>query len=77
MRHAYKIIALAGVISFTAVSHSQSLGDVAREQRQKQAKDAHPAQKVVTNEDIPESPEAISTTSISDEHDATPAAPSF
>ena len=71
MRHACKIIALAGVISFATGSHAQSLGDVAREQKQKQAKDAHAARKVVTNEDIPESAEPVSTTSVSDE----PAAP--
>ena len=43
------------------VSYGQSLGDVAREQRQKQQakdKDTPAAHKVVTNEDIPESPEA-------------------
>jgi hypothetical protein len=76
MRHAYKIIALAGVILFVvAASQAQSLGDVAREQKQKQAKDPHATRKVVTNEDIPESPEAVSTTSVSDEHETTPAAP--
>jgi len=77
MRNAYKIIALAGVILFVAAaSQAQSLGDVAREQKQKQAKDAHAARKVVTNEDIPESAEAVSTTSVStDEHETTPAAP--
>src|SRR5277367_1683371 len=72
MRQACKIIAIAGLISFATASYAQSLGDVAREQRQKQAKDAHPVHKVVTNEDIPESPEAVSTTSVSDEP-ATPA----
>jgi hypothetical protein len=74
MRRACKIIAIAVVISFAvAASHAQSLGDVAREQRQKQAKDAHTAHKVVTNEDIPEQPESVSTTSVStDEHETTP-----
>ena len=76
MRHAYRIIAIAGVISFAvAASHAQSLGDVAREQRQKQAKDAHAPRKVVTNEDIPESAEPVSTTSVSDERETPPAAP--
>jgi hypothetical protein len=36
-----------------AGSYGQSLGDVAREQRQKQAKDAHTERKVLTNEDLP------------------------
>ena len=71
MRQACKTLAIVGFISFAVASHAQSLGDVAREQRQKQAKDARPVHKVVTNEDIPESPEATSTTSVTDE----PAAP--
>jgi hypothetical protein len=75
MRQACKIIAIIGLISFTVTSRAQSLGDVAREQRQKQAKDTHTERKVVTNEDIPESPEATSTTSVSDEPETTPAAP--
>jgi hypothetical protein len=77
MRQACKILAFIGIISFGAAIHAQSLGDVAREQRQKQAqvKDAHPIHKVVTNEDIPESPEATSTTFVDDEHDTAPAAP--
>jgi anionic cell wall polymer biosynthesis LytR-Cps2A-Psr (LCP) family protein len=66
MRQACKILAFIGLISLAAACHAQSLGDVAREQRQKQAKDAH-LHKVVTNEDIPESPEATSTTSVNDE----------
>jgi len=46
---------------------SQSLGDVARQQRQKQqAKDAHSAHKVVTNEEIPESPDASGSSSDND-----------
>ena len=58
-----------------SASHAQSLGDVAREQRQKQAKDTHAERKVVTNEDIPEREEQLSTTSVStDEHEA-PAPP--
>ena len=44
---------------FTCASYGQSLGDVAREQRQKQqAKGPKAAPKVVTNEEIPESPDA-------------------
>ncbi len=49
---------------FTCASYGQSLGDVAREQRQKQqAKDPKAAPKVVTNEEIPESPEASTDSS--------------
>ena len=45
-------------------SYGQSLGDVAREQRQKQqAKDPKAAVKVVTNDEIPESPGASSSSS--------------
>jgi len=77
MRPASKAIALIAVVLFiVAASHGQSLGDVAREQRQKQGKTSHATRKVVTNEDIPEHPEAISTTSTStDECDGAPAAP--
>jgi predicted RNase H-like nuclease (RuvC/YqgF family) len=51
---------LAGlVVSLGALSSGQSLGDVAREQRQKQqAKKAQVTPKVVTNEDMPEHPES-------------------
>ena len=49
---------------FTCASYGQSLGDVAREQRQKQqAKDPKAAPKVVTNEEIPESPDASTDSS--------------
>lgn len=43
------------------VGYGQSLGDVAREQRQKQQANAQPAPKVITNEDIPASSEADSS----------------
>jgi predicted RNase H-like nuclease (RuvC/YqgF family) len=77
MRPAHKIVAVLGVVlSIVAASHGQSLGDVARAQRQKQAKDAHATRKVITNEDIPEHEESVSTTSISpDEHDTAPGSP--
>jgi hypothetical protein len=46
------------------MSYAQSLGDVARQQRQKQqAKDLHATRKVVTNEEIPESPDASPSSS--------------
>lgn len=77
MRRAHRIIAVIGMVLFVvASSGGQSLGDVARAQREKQAKDAHSDRKVVTNEDIPEHPEEISSTSVStDEHESTPADP--
>jgi predicted RNase H-like nuclease (RuvC/YqgF family) len=55
MRHAYKALVLGGLaLSLCGFSFGQSLGDVAREQRQKQqSKDNKPAPKVITNEDIP------------------------
>jgi len=77
MRKAHKIVAVIGIVLFVvAASYGQSLGDVAREQRQKQAKDAHATHKVVTNEDIPEQAEPVSSTSVStDEHDTAPSPP--
>jgi hypothetical protein len=45
-------------------SYGQSLGDVARQQRQKQqARDPKATPKVVTNDEIPESPDASSSSS--------------
>jgi predicted RNase H-like nuclease (RuvC/YqgF family) len=56
MRHVSKTAILAVVLmSVAAPGYAQSLGDVAREQRQKQQSKAAPA-KVLTNEDIPEQP---------------------
>lgn len=61
------------VLLVVAGSYGQSLGDVARQQRQKQAKDGHAARKVVTNEEIPESPESVASGSTSvEEHDGSP-----
>lgn len=57
MRQSFRIVGgIAGlVLLLIGVSQCQSLGDVAREQRQKQqAKKDKPAAKVVTNEDLPE-----------------------
>jgi hypothetical protein len=52
------------LVVLTCASQAQSLGDVAREQRQKQqTKDAHAPHKVVTNEEIPESPDASTDSS--------------
>jgi hypothetical protein len=59
------------ILLFTCASYGQSLGDVAREQREKQqAKDPKSAAKVVTNDEIPESPDASSSSS--DDADAGP-----
>jgi len=61
-----------------AAGHAQSLGDVAREQRQKQqSKTAHAPAKVVTNEDIPEHPESSSDgSSTADQRSGSSQAPS-
>ncbi len=80
---AHKIVALTGAILFVAASsYGQSLGDVAREQRQQQAKnakdakDAHATRKVLTNEDLPASPEPAPTTSVTtDQHNTAPRSP--
>jgi hypothetical protein len=56
----YKQVYLPVILVLLAsVNLAQSLGDVARQQRQKQqAKDPNAAHKIVTNEEIPESPDA-------------------
>ena len=49
-----KSVTLAGLVLLSASLSAQSLGDVARAQRQKQSdKTASPLHKVITNEDIP------------------------
>jgi hypothetical protein len=77
MRQAHRIVSvLAAVVFVVEASYGQSLGDVARQQREKQAKVAHVDRKVLTNEDIPQSAEAVSSTSTStEEEDTAPAAP--
>jgi len=53
MGQAFRIV-LATML-LVGLSYGQSLGDIARENRQKhQAKDAPTAKKVITNEDLPE-----------------------
>jgi hypothetical protein len=75
MRRPHKIVAAIVVVLFVvAGSYGQSLGDVAREQRQKQPKDAHATRKVLTNEDMPDRPEE-STSTVTDEHDTAPPSP--
>jgi seryl-tRNA synthetase len=56
MRSVGKLLSIAGlVLSLGTLVSAQSLGDVAREQRQKQQeKKAQTAPKVITNEDLPE-----------------------
>jgi len=77
MRPAPKVITVIAVVLFIAAgSYGQSLGDVAREQRQKQAKTPNVPRKVVTNEEIPEHEEPVSCTSVSHgERDTAEAAP--
>jgi hypothetical protein len=77
MRPVSKVIAVSAVLLFiVAAGHAQSLGDVAREQRQKQAKTSHAPRKVVTNEEIPEREEPVSCTSASSgERDTATATP--
>ncbi|MGH9546068.1 MAG: hypothetical protein ACRD23_12740 [Terriglobales bacterium] len=68
----YKIAFCFPVLIFLLAggSYAQSLGDVARQQRQKEAKDPHAPHKVVTNDEIPESPDA--STSSSDDSEGAP-----
>jgi TolA-binding protein len=79
MRQAQKVALIGAILFITASGHGQSLGDVARKQRQKQAKDAkdgRATRKVLTNEDLPAATELASTTSISTgQHNTAPASP--
>jgi hypothetical protein len=71
MRQAHRIAAVIGlVLLIVAGSFGQSLGDVAREQRKKQANDAHATRKVLTNEDLPEDPEASASPRAREHHTA-------
>ena len=56
MRQTYRIVGYLGLVFLLAnVGYGQSLGDVARQQREKeQAKKGQAAAKVITNEDLPE-----------------------
>jgi hypothetical protein len=65
------------LLLLTCASYGQSLGDVAREQRQKQqAKDPKAAAKVVTNDEIPESSSSSSDDTDGAPESSTPAASS-
>jgi hypothetical protein len=69
------VFSLVVVLLALAGAHGQSLGDVARAQRQKQAKNVA-SHKVLTNEDIPESTEPASPSpSCYEEHGSTSPAP--
>jgi hypothetical protein len=72
-----QIRVVIGALLLAGVSgYAQSLGDVARAQKQKQANDAHAPPKVLTNEYMPEQPDEAATTTVSsDEHPSTPASP--
>jgi predicted RNase H-like nuclease (RuvC/YqgF family) len=73
MRRAHKVVVVMAAVFIVTGSYGQSLGDVAREQRQKQTKDAHAARKVLTNEDMPDRPEeTASSSAVTDEHDTAP-----
>jgi hypothetical protein len=61
MRRVPGLVSLILCSGLAASAYGQSLGDVARETRRKQSSKsdaASPAKKVITNEDIPESPDA-------------------
>src|SRR3979490_272401 len=51
-----RIFAIGVLTALTGVALGQSLGDVARQTRQKEKARAKAPKKVITNEDIPESP---------------------
>ena len=73
-RH-YIVVAVGMFLFVVAGAYGQSLGDVARAQRQKQAKSTA-EHKVLTNEDMPESTEPVSPSpSCYQEHGSTAAAP--
>jgi hypothetical protein len=55
MRRAFLIVPIA-LSAWVGATYGQSLGDVARQTRQKEKVRAKTAKKVITNEDIPESP---------------------
>jgi len=67
------ISSLALMASFCVAARGQSLGDVAREQKQKQqSKKSQAVAKVITNEDLPES---STTTTSSNPHSEVPSSP--
>jgi predicted RNase H-like nuclease (RuvC/YqgF family) len=76
MNQSYKFVAMiAIVLSATVSGYGQSLGDVARTQRQKQSSDQNASHKVITNEDLPENADEATSTSVSDQHGFAPEVP--
>jgi chromosome segregation ATPase len=74
--HKFACVICFGVVALTR-GYGQSLGDVARAQKQKQAIDTHASHKVITNEDLPENADARGDTSVSGDkyaHDPAPPA---
>jgi chemotaxis protein histidine kinase CheA len=62
MRLVSRLLPMA-LLTLCCTVQGQSLGDVARQNRQKEKQQTKPAKKVVTNEDIPVSPESTSSSS--------------
>lgn len=56
MRRVFSLFPILSLV-LCCVASSQTLGDLARQNRAKQKSQVKPAKKVVTNDDIPESPE--------------------
>jgi hypothetical protein len=76
MNQSYKfVVVIAVVLSAMANGYGQSLGDVARAQRQKQAKDTHASRKILTNEDLPDRPDEPASTSVQGDERACGQAP--
>jgi hypothetical protein len=67
------LLLLIVTVFLLASSYAQSLGDIARQQREK-AKDSPSAHQVITNDDIPESPEASADPSSKDAQETPSAA---
>jgi predicted RNase H-like nuclease (RuvC/YqgF family) len=59
------------LVLFSHSAHGQSLGDVARQQREQNAKNTKPAHKVITDEDMPEHPADPASPSDSDNASST------
>jgi predicted RNase H-like nuclease (RuvC/YqgF family) len=57
MRRVLLICLIATLSGFSGIAQDQSLGDVARQTRQKEKSKGTAKKKVITNEDIPETPD--------------------
>lgn len=62
MRLVYRLLPIV-LLTLCSIVLAQSLGDVARQNRQKEKTQVKPVKKVVTNDDIPESPESTPSSS--------------